>query len=332
MESKAPGQFTKSPFLQRLLNSSANSKTIVWTLLLLYCNVCQREDIQRVAAARKMFLPLSHSNVPAVETWCQLHQRAPCSRSRSPPPPQSQTSGIWAPRRSLSPPRSPTDSRRPRGSYCPQTGHVRTGPWFWLQPSGDLHTLHRKAELDILQAEASVDKLQVQLLRSVARLWFYSYLDTKQSYTLLWVIIILRQGGELWPKPNPWWITYKNFCEVWHASKWPKINDALLATTVFFFQHDKLSTAITASIFTCSMGSLKAFLLHWVIREEANEQLVATRRDGWGLLGATEATQTWSFSISPVVKLNVVISTLQVGLHVDLIEGLRQKKMMSIFL
>lgn len=88
-----------------------------------------------------VFLPLSHSNVPAVETWCPLHRRAPCSRSRSPPPPQSQRSGRWAPRRSLSPPRSPTDSRRLRGSYCPQTVHERTGPWFWLQPSGDLHTL-----------------------------------------------------------------------------------------------------------------------------------------------------------------------------------------------
>lgn len=74
------------------------------------------------------------------------------------------------------------------------------------------------------------------------------------------------------------------------------------------------------------MGRLEAFLLHGVIREEANEQLVSTRRDGWGLLGATEATQTWSFSISPVVNLNVVVSTLQVGLHVDLIEGLRQNK------
>lgn len=76
--------------------------------------------------------------------------------------------------------------------------------------------------------------------------------------------------------------------------------------------------------YTCSMGCLKAFLLHRVVRKEANEQLVATRRDGWGLLGATEATHTGSFSISSVVNLNVVVSTLQVGLHVDLVEGLWQ--------
>lgn len=96
-----------------------------------------------------------------------------------------------------------------------------------------------------------------------------------------------------------------------------------------FFLLYLLSTAITASI-TGSMGSLKAFLLHRVVREEANEQLVATRRDGWGLLGATETTQTWSFSISPIVKLNVVISTFQVSLHVDLIEGLQKNEIYEI--
>lgn len=79
------------------------------------------------------------------------------------------------------------------------------------------------------------------------------------------------------------------------------------------------------------MGSLEAFLLHRVIRKEANEQLVATGHDGWRFLGATEATQTWRFSISPVVNLNVVISTLKVGFHVDLIECLRQNKIMSMF-
>lgn len=95
------------------------------------------------------------------------------------------------------------------------------------------------------------------------------------------------------------------------------------AIASFLQQEEKTNTAY---ILTCSVGSLKAFLLHRVIREEANEQLVSTRRDGWGLLCATEATQAWSFSISPVVNLNVVISTLQVGLHVDLIEGLQKNK------
>lgn len=74
------------------------------------------------------------------------------------------------------------------------------------------------------------------------------------------------------------------------------------------------------------MGSLEALLLHRVIREEADKQLVATRGDGRGLLGATEATKRWSFSISPVVNLNVVVGTLQMSLHVNLIKGLRQSK------
>lgn len=81
------------------------------------------------------------------------------------------------------------------------------------------------------------------------------------------------------------------------------------------------------SVFTCRMGDLEAFLLHWVIREEANEQLIATGCDGRGLFSATEATQTWSFSISPIVQLNVVIGTLQMGLNVQLNEGLWQNKM-----
>lgn len=78
------------------------------------------------------------------------------------------------------------------------------------------------------------------------------------------------------------------------------------------------------------MGDLEAFLLHGVIGEEANEQLIATGCDGRGLFSATEATQTWSFSISPIVQLNVVIGTLQMGLNVELNEGLWQNKMSCI--
>lgn len=74
------------------------------------------------------------------------------------------------------------------------------------------------------------------------------------------------------------------------------------------------------------MGSLEALLLHRVIGEEADEQLVAARGDGWGLFGAAEATKRWSFSISSVVNLNVVVGTLQMSLHVNLIKGLRQNK------
>lgn len=87
---------------------------------------------------------------------------------------------------------------------------------------------------------------------------------------------------------------------------------------------------MTASELTCGVRGLKAFLLHRVIREEADEQLVAGRRDGRGLLGATEAAQARGFSISPIVDLNVVVGALQVGLHVDLIESLRPKKVMSV--
>lgn len=74
------------------------------------------------------------------------------------------------------------------------------------------------------------------------------------------------------------------------------------------------------------MGSLKPFLLYRVVREETDEQLVSTRGDGWGLLGATETAQTWRFSISPIINLDVIIGTLQVGLHVNFIEGLQQNK------
>lgn len=116
--------------------SSAYSRTIVCT------SSCYTvKTVLKCAVIRNMFLPLSRSSVRAVETWCRLRQTAPCSRSRSPPPPRSQRSGRWAPRRSLSPPRSPTDSPRLRGSCCPRTVHGRTRPWFWPQPLGDLHTL-----------------------------------------------------------------------------------------------------------------------------------------------------------------------------------------------
>lgn len=72
------------------------------------------------------------------------------------------------------------------------------------------------------------------------------------------------------------------------------------------------------------MWGLESLLLHRVVREEANEQLVATGCDGWGLLGAAEATQTCSFVIFAIVQLNVVVGAFQVGLDVDLIEGLRR--------
>lgn len=74
------------------------------------------------------------------------------------------------------------------------------------------------------------------------------------------------------------------------------------------------------------MGSLKAFLLHRIIREKADEQLVAIRCDRLGFLGATEATQTWCFAITPIIDLNMVIRTFQVGLHVNLIEGLKKRE------
>lgn len=79
------------------------------------------------------------------------------------------------------------------------------------------------------------------------------------------------------------------------------------------------------------MWSLKAFFLHRIIREKANEQFVVAGRDGRRLLGATEATQGRRFSISPVVNLNVVIRALQVGLHVQLVEGLLVNKIKRRF-
>ena len=70
------------------------------------------------------------------------------------------------------------------------------------------------------------------------------------------------------------------------------------------------------------MRGLEALLLYRVIGEEANEHLVGSRCDGRGLLGATEATQAGGLPVSAIIDLNVIISTLQVGLHVNLIEGL----------
>lgn len=55
------------------------------------------------------------------------------------------------------------------------------------------------------------------------------------------------------------------------------------------------------------MRGLESLLLHRVVREEANEELVAAGCDGWGLLGATEATQACSFVIFAIVQLNVVV-------------------------
>lgn len=93
--------------------------------------------------------------------------------------------------------------------------------------------------------------------------------------------------------------------------------------TVFFRRKTPECCNITL---TRSMGSLKAFFLHRVIREEANEQLVAAGCDGWRLLSPTETTQFLRFSIAPIINVNVVIGTLQVGLHVNLIEGLLEMK------
>lgn len=73
------------------------------------------------------------------------------------------------------------------------------------------------------------------------------------------------------------------------------------------------------------MRGLEALLLHRVVGEEADEQLVGTGGDGRRLLGATEAAQAGCLPVPPVVDLNVVVRTLQVSLHVDLVEGLRDQ-------
>lgn len=56
-------------------------------------------------------------------------------------------------------------------------------------------------------------------------------------------------------------------------------------------KYEKKHTAVIVSAFTCGMRGLKSFLLHRVVREEANEKLIATGCDRWWLLGAAEATQ-----------------------------------------
>lgn len=74
------------------------------------------------------------------------------------------------------------------------------------------------------------------------------------------------------------------------------------------------------------MGRLKALLLHRVVGEEADEQLVGAGGDGRRLLGATEAAEGRRLCVAPVVNLDVVVRALQVSLHVDLVEGLRGER------
>ncbi len=76
-------------------------------------------------------------------------------------------------------------------------------------------------------------------------------------------------------------------------------------------------------VLTCSMGSLEAFLLHGVIREEADEHLVAGGYNRLRFLGATVSSEAGCLPIPTVVNLNVVISTFQMRLHVDFIESLK---------
>lgn len=78
-----------------------------------------------------------------------------------------------------------------------------------------------------------------------------------------------------------------------------------------------------AIFFTSCMGRLKALLLHRVVGEEADEQLVAAGGDGRWLLGAAEAAEGRGLGVAAVVNLDVVVRALQVSLHVDLVESLR---------
>lgn len=74
------------------------------------------------------------------------------------------------------------------------------------------------------------------------------------------------------------------------------------------------------------MGRLKALLLHRVVGEEADKQLVAAGGDGRRLLGAAEAAERRSLGVAAVVDLDVVVRALQVSLHVELVEGLRENE------
>lgn len=74
---------------------------------------------------------------------------------------------------------------------------------------------------------------------------------------------------------------------------------------------------------TCSISGLEASLLHWVVWEKTQKHLVAAGDDRRGFFGATEASESWDAHVSPVVDLQMVVSTLQMSLHVDLVENLR---------
>lgn len=74
------------------------------------------------------------------------------------------------------------------------------------------------------------------------------------------------------------------------------------------------------------MGRLKAFLLHRVVGEKADEEFIAAGRDGLRLLCAAEATERLGFAVFAVVDFDVVVGALQMSLHVDLVESLRREE------
>lgn len=73
---------------------------------------------------------------------------------------------------------------------------------------------------------------------------------------------------------------------------------------------------------TCGVGHLEALPLDGVVRVEAQEHAAACGHDWLRLLAPTEAAQDGGLGITPIVYLQVIVSTLRLGLDVHLQEGL----------
>ena len=100
-------------------------------------------------------------------------------------------------------------------------------------------------------------------------------------------------------------------------------NDTFLGVLFSFYSFSTGLKKATLLLPTCSISGLEASLLHWVVWEKTQEHLVAAGHDRGGFFGATEASESWDAHVSPVVDLQMVVSTLQMSLHVDLVENLR---------
>lgn len=91
---------------------------------------------------------------------------------------------------------------------------------------------------------------------------------------------------------------------------------------MFSYVAEGLTSQGHCSLLTCSVRSLKPSLLHRVVGKETQEHFVGAGDDRRRLFGATKASQSRGAIVSSVINLQMIISALQMSLHVDLIKNL----------